>query len=118
MRSCPFWILVFRELLTGSWKLLNICHLNSHHLRSHKKFVVTTLFQRATVSNFKSSKSALAEHVCETSHNIAWGDSRIITTNNRYGQLLEAWHINATPCALNRDDRSHLAQEYLHLVAR
>ena len=50
-------------------------------------------FERA-VSNFNSSKSALAEHVCETSHNIAWEDSRIITTNNRYGQMLclEAWH--------------------------
>ena len=37
--------------------------------------------QRA-VSNFNSSKSTLAEHVCETSHNIAWEDSKIITTNN------------------------------------
>ena len=75
--------------------------------------------QRA-VSNFNSSKSALAEHVCKTSHNIAWEDSRIITTNNRYGQrlCLEAWHINASPCALNRDDGSHLPQEYLHLVGR
>ena len=75
--------------------------------------------QRA-VSNFSSSKSALAEHVCETSHNTAWEDSRIITTNNRYGQrlCLEAWHINASPCALNRDDGSHLPQEYLHLVGR
>ena len=36
MGSCPFWILVFKELLMGSWKLLfivnqliliNICHL-------------------------------------------------------------------------------------------
>ena len=52
--------------------------------------------QRA-VSNFNSSKSALAEHVRETRHNIAWEDFRIITTNNRYGQRLcvEAWHINA-----------------------
>ena len=75
--------------------------------------------QRA-VSNFNSSKSALAEHVCETSNNIAWEDSRIITTNNRYGRrlCLEAWHINASPCALNRGDRSHLPQEYLHLVGR
>ena len=63
------------------------------HLKEH---------QRA-VSNFNSSKSALAEHVCETSHNIVWEDSKIITTNNRYGQklCLEAWHINASPCALN-----------------
>ena len=75
--------------------------------------------QRA-VSNFNSSKSALAEHVCETSHNIAWEDSTIITTNNRYGHrlCLEAWHINASPCALNRDDGSHLPQEYLHLVGK
>ena len=75
--------------------------------------------QRA-VSNCNSSKSALAEHVWETSHNIAWEDSRIITTNNRYGQrlCLEAWHINASPCALNRDDGSHLPQEYLHLIGR
>ena len=42
--------------------------------------------QRA-VSNSNSSKSALTEHVCETSHDIAWDDSRIITTNN-YGQRL------------------------------
>ena len=50
----------------------------------------------------------------------AWEDSRIITTNNRYGQrlCLEAWYINASPCALNRDDGSHLPQEYLHLVGR
>ena len=74
--------------------------------------------QRA-VSNFNSSKSALAEHVCETSHNIAWEDSKIITTNNRYGQrlCLEAWHINASPCALNRDDGSHLPKSiYILLV--
>ena len=34
-------------------------------------------------------------------------------TNNRYGQrlCLEAWHISASPCALNRDDGSHLPQE-------
>ena len=42
------------------------------------------------------------------------------TTNNRYGQrlCLEAWHINASPCALNRDEGSHLPQEYLHLVGK
>ena len=29
--------------------------------------------------------------------------------------FLEAWHINASPWALNRDDGSCLPQEYLHL---
>ena len=43
--------------------------------------------QRA-VSNSNGSKSALTEHACETSHDIALDDSRIITTNNRYGQRL------------------------------
>ena len=46
------------------------------HLKEH---------QRA-VSNLYSSKSTLAEHVCKTSHKIAWEDSKIITTNNRYGR--------------------------------
>ena len=73
--------------------------------------------QRA-VSDFNSSKSALDEHVWETSRNIAWEDSKIITTNNRCVQrlCLEAWHIQASPCALNRDDGSRFPQEYLHLV--
>ena len=31
---------------------------------------------------------------------------------------LEAWDINASPCALNRDDGSYLPQEYLHLVRK
>ena len=62
------------------------------------------------VSNFNSSKPALAElHVSKTSHNIASVDSRNITTNNRYGQrlCLEAWHINASPCALNKNNESY-----------
>ena len=55
-----------------------------------------------------------------SNHNIAWEDSRIITTNNRYGQrfYLEAWPISASSCALNRDDGSYLPQEYLHLVVK
>ncbi len=65
-------------------------------------------------------KSALAEHVCDTKHAIAWENSKIITTNNRYGQrrCLEAWHINMNQHALNRDDGSYLPQEYLHLVGK
>ena len=69
------------------------------------------------VFNLDSSKSALAEHVCQTSHNIAWDDSKVITTNNRYGQrrCLEAWHINVSHSALNRDDGSYLPKDNLHL---
>ena len=85
--------------------------------QTKRQFCTRLKEHQKAVSNFNSSKSALAEHVCETSHNIAWEDSRIITTNNQR-LCLEAWHINASPCALNRDDGSHLPQEYLHLVGR
>ena len=46
--------------------------------------------------------------------------SRIITTNNCYGQqvCLDAWYSNVSSCALNRDDGSYLPQEYLHFVGR
>ena len=83
-----------------------------------QKYVSTPerVHQRA-VSNSNSSKSVLAEHVCKTSHNIEWDDSRIITTNNQQ-YCFDAWHINVSPCALNRDDRSYLPQEYLHFVGR
>ena len=69
--------------------------------------------------NLCRSKSALSEHLCQTSHKIAWEDSKIITTNSRYVQRLslEAWHINTSSCALNSDGDSFLPQEYLHLVA-
>ena len=67
------------------------------HLNSIEPICTRLKEHQRAVSNFNSSKSAFAENVCETSHNIAWEGSRIITTNNRYGQrlCLEAWHINA-----------------------
>ena len=87
--------------------------------QTKRQFCTRLKEHQKAVSNLYSSKSALA-HVCKTSHKIAWEDSKIITTNNRYGQRLslEAWHINASSCALNRDDGSYLPQEYLHLVGK
>jgi hypothetical protein len=52
---------------------------------------------------------------------IAWENSKVlITTNNRYGQrlCLEAWHINMSRHALNRDDGAYLPEEYMHLIGR
>ena len=85
--------------------------------QTKRQFCTRLIKHQRAVSNSNGSKSALA---CETSHDIAWDDSRIITTNNRCGQwlCLEAWHINASPCVLNRDDGSYLPQEYLHLAGR
>ena len=58
------------------------------------------------------TKSLTITIVCGNDSRIAWEDSRIITTNNRYGQrlCLEAWHINASSCVLSRDDGSYLPQ--------
>jgi hypothetical protein len=44
---------------------------------------------------------------------------KVITTNNRYGQrlCLEAWHINMSNHALNRDDGAYLQEEYMHPLA-
>ena len=90
----------------------------------HKDYIHDPTFRHyglVFLSGVISSKLALAEHVCETRRgNIAWDDSRLITTNNRYGQrlCLEAWHINASPWALNRLDGRYLPQEHSHLVSR
>ena len=40
------------------------------------------------VSTLSKGKSALAEHVCDTKHEIAWENSKVITKNNRFGQRL------------------------------
>ena len=85
--------------------------------QAKRQFCICLKEHQKAVSNSNSSKSASAEHVFETSDNIAWEDSRIITTNNRYRQrlCLEPWHINSSPCALNRDDGSYIPQEYHHV---
>ena len=54
--------------------------------QTKRQFCTRLKEHQNAVSNSNSSKLALAEHICETSHNIAsfaWVDSRIITTNKR-----------------------------------
>jgi hypothetical protein len=41
-------------------------------LKEHQKAVLTS----------DKGKSALAEHVCDIKHEIAWENSKVITTNN------------------------------------
>ena len=74
--------------------------------QTKRQFARTRLKEHQTdVSNSNSSKPALAEDVCQTSHDIARNDSKITATNNHSQRLcLEAWHINANSCALNSDD--------------
>ena len=82
--------------------------------QSKRQFGTRLKEHQKAVSTLDKGKSALAEHVCYTKHEIAWENSKVITTNNRYGQRLwlEAWHINMSNHALNRDDgRIFLTQE-------
>jgi hypothetical protein len=91
------------------------------YLGQSKRQVSTRLkeYQKA-VSTLDKGKSALAEHICYTKHEIAWENSKVITTNNRHGQrlCLESWHINMCNHALNRDDGAYLPEEYMHLIGR
>ena len=99
---------------------MECCSGKSRKLLLVKVFIHEVQLAQKAVSTLNKGKSALAEHVCDIKHAIAWENSKIITTNNRYGQrrCLEAWHINMNQHALNRDDGSYLPQEYLHLVGK
>ena len=79
-------------------------------LKEHQKAVALS----------RKDNSALSEHTCQTNHTIAWNNSKIITTNQRYHQrrCLEAWHINSAHAPLNRDDGGLLPDAYLHLINR
>ena len=71
--------------------------------QSKRQFGTRLKEHQKAVSTLDKGKSALAEHVSYTKHEIAWENSKVITTNNRYGQrlCLEAWHINMSNHALN-----------------
>jgi hypothetical protein len=74
--------------------------------QSKRQFGTRLKEHQKAVSTLDKGNSALAEHVCYTKHDIGWENSKVITTNNRYGErlCLEAWHINMSNHALNRDD--------------
>jgi hypothetical protein len=88
--------------------------------QSKRQFGTRLKEHQKAVSTLDKGKSTLAEHVCYTKHEIAWENSKVLTTNNRYGQrlCLEAWHINTSNHALNRDDGAYLSEEYMHLIGR
>ena len=93
---------------------------NEYFGQSKHQFGTRLKEHQKAVSTLDKGKPALAEHVCYTNHETAWENSKVITTNNRYGQrlCLEAWHINMSNDALNRDDGAYLPEEYMHLIGR
>ena len=89
--------------------------------QSKRQFGTQLKEHQKAVSTLNKGKEALAEYMCDTKHEIAWENSKVITTNNRYnGQrlCLEAWHINMSNYASNRDDGAYLPEEYMHLIGR
>ena len=66
--------------------------------QSKRQFGTRLKEHQNAVSTLDKGKSALAEHVCYTKH------------------CLEAWHINMSNHALNRDDGAYLPEEYMHLI--
>ena len=74
--------------------------------------------QQKPLSTINKGKSALAEHVCDTKHKIAWENSKVISTNKRYDQrrCLETWHLNMSNHALNKEDGAYLSEEYTFIL--
>ena len=64
--------------------------------QSKRQFGARWKEHQKAVSTLNKGETALADNVCDTKHVIAWENSKIIITNNRYSQrrCLEAWHIN------------------------
>ena len=68
----------------------------------------------------EAQKSTVAEHHKVSGHDIVWDEARILGTceNWRKRRFLEAWQINKTNNAINRDDGLKLPREYLSIVLK
>ena len=85
---------------------------------TQRKFKTRKGEHQKAVARRQKEKSALADHVIKTNHDIAWEEANILRTNNNWRQrkILEAWEINCSKDPLNRDDGALLPKEYLHLT--
>ena len=85
---------------------------------TQRKFITRKSKHQKAVARRQGGKSALADHVIKTNHDIAWDEATILRTNNNWHQrkILEAWEINCAKDPLNRDDGALLHKEYLHLT--
>ncbi|XP_068756578.1 uncharacterized protein [Montipora capricornis] len=85
---------------------------------TQRKFSTRKGEHQKAVARRQCKKSALADHVTNTNHDIAWDEATILRTNSNWHQrkILEAWEINCARDPLNRDDGALLPKEYLHLT--
>jgi hypothetical protein len=80
-------IMPFVSLVTGKDDDIVLVNVTDKS-QSKRQFGTRLKEHQKAVSTLDKGKSALAEHVCYTKHVIAWENSKVITTNNRYGQRL------------------------------
>ena len=86
---------------------------------TQRKFLTRKGEHQKAVARRQGEKSALADHVIKTNHDIAWGEATILRTNSNWHQrkILEAWEINCAKDPLNRDDGGVTPQEvFIHLT--
>ena len=85
---------------------------------TQRKFSTRKGEHQKAVARGQCKKPALADHVTNTNHDIAWDEATILRTNSNWHQrkILEAWEINCAKDPLNRDDGALLPKEYLHLT--
>ena len=81
------------------------------------------MFERASKSGLllqKGKFSFIGAHMPNLNYTIGWDNSKIITTNRCYQQLLclEAWHINSAHTPLICDNGNLLPDSYLHLIRK
>ncbi|XP_068719627.1 uncharacterized protein [Montipora capricornis] len=85
---------------------------------TQRKFSTRKGKPQKAVARRQSKKSALAHHVTNTNHDIAWDEATILRSNSNWHQrkILDTWEINCARDPLNRDDGALLPKEYLHLT--
>ena len=85
---------------------------------TQRKFITRKSEHQKAVARRQGEKSALADHVIKTNHDISWDEATILRTSNNWHQrkILEAWEINCAKDPLNPADGALLPKEYLHLT--
>ena len=82
-------------------------------LAKQRKILTRKDEHQKAVARRQGEKSALAEHLIKTNHDIAWDEATILRTNSNWHRrkILEAWEINCAKDPLNGDKGALLPQD-------
>jgi hypothetical protein len=84
--------------------------------QSKRQFGTRLKEHQMAVSTLDKGKSALAEHVCYTKHEIAWENASDYRKQSLWSKTMSrsVAYINMSFHVLNRDDGAYLPEEYMH----